>query len=101
MTTEAEAGKLIRIEDGEYSDYEVIGFFLVLKTFEPQAELRKFILANPEMRETYRFNKDKFLAFLLEKGLLLEIEHGILFMGSDSATGVNFCPCTPEDQDDE
>lgn len=91
-TTIAKAGQLISIDNGTYSDYEVIGFFVVLKDFYPMAEVSEFVLQNTEKISTNGFRPDEFLPFLLSKGLLLEIEHANLYLGDWHAESVSFTP---------
>lgn len=76
----AKAGKLLCVDSGEYSDYSVRGFFVVLRDFDPHAELAAHLDANPAQREAYHFEEDSFLAALLAKGLLLEVEYGTLHL---------------------
>lgn len=76
----AKAGKLLCVDSGAYSDYSVRGFFVVLRDFDPHAELAAHLDANPAQRESYRFEEDSFLAALLAKGLLLEVEYGTLYL---------------------
>ena len=77
----AKAGTLISVEAGCYSDYGVIGFFVVLKNFVPFAELYDYLSTRTEQNQTYSFRETEFLAFLLAKGLLLEINYGKLHLG--------------------
>lgn len=77
----AKAGKLLCVDKGEYSDYEVIGFFVVLRDFDPLAELGKFLKKHPKQSANYEFETSMFLASLLRDGLLLEVEFGNLFLG--------------------
>lgn len=78
----AKAGKLLLVDSGSYSDYSVMGFFVTLKDFCPQKELTEYLAKVPD---TY-FVEDKFLAHLIAKGLLLEIEHGYLHLGGYGST---------------
>lgn len=78
----AKAGKLLSIENGEYSDYQVIGFFVVLRDFDPMAELAEHLAADAEQAKPNSFEDEKFLAALLAKGLLLELEYGTLHTGT-------------------
>lgn len=78
----ARAGQLLVIDHGEYSDYSVIGFFVVLRNFEPSIEVGAYLDANSGERKPYSFSHEKFLAFLLSKGLLLEIPCGNIYLGS-------------------
>lgn len=78
----AKAGKLLMADTGEYSDYMVIAFFVVLKDFDPMQELEEYRIANPDQAEDYGFKENAFLAWLTAKGYLLEVEYGNLFLGS-------------------
>ena len=80
----AKAGKLLCIDRGAYSDYQVTGFFVVLHDFDTAKELEEFLITHPEQREEYSFEANQFLAALLAKGLLLEIEYGVLYLGAYS-----------------
>jgi hypothetical protein len=83
--TTAKAGKLLCMDRGEYSEYQVTGFFVVLRDFNPRAELDEYLAANPEQRESYSFEQDGYLAALMAKGLLLEVEYGTLYLGAYSS----------------
>lgn len=78
--SEAKAGTLLSVEQGSYSDYQVTGFFVVLKTFDPVFELKEYLVAHPEQLESYHFQESEFLAALLAKGFLLEINYGRMHM---------------------
>lgn len=91
MTT-AKPGSLLCIDDGSYSGYGVTGFFVALQEFSPDAMLAEFLRANPAQREPYRFKASAFLAFLLSRGLLLEIQYGDLYMGDGHSADVRFTP---------
>jgi len=91
----AKAGTLLCIDRGEYSDYEVTGFFVVLREFTPFIELDEYLYAHPKEKEGYNFERDRFLAALLAKGLLLEVEYGILYLGDcRQANECSFKPAT-------
>lgn len=77
----AKAGKLLCVDSGERSDYAVTGFFLALRDFDPMAELIEYRAAH-HLAHDDNFEKDEFLATILAKGLLIEIEYGTLFLGS-------------------
>lgn len=87
MKSIAKAGKLLCVDRGQYSDYGVTGFFLVLRDFDPRAELNEFLNAHPKQRENCCFEQDEFLAAILAKGLLLEVEYGTLYLGAYSDVG--------------
>lgn len=81
--TIATAGQLICIDEGEYSDYSVIGFFVVLQDFDPFEQLKIFAPCPEDVAPINQTcNVHKFLAHLLKQGCLLEIEYTTLYLGS-------------------
>lgn len=76
----AKAGNLLCVSKGAYSNYSVVGFFVVLKDFCPADELAKHLNNNLYQRDNYCFEEDSFLSSMLAKGLLLEIEHGTMHL---------------------
>lgn len=80
----AKTGQLVCIDCGEYSDYSVLGIFVVLKDFDPLHVLEEFLTSRPEQRKPYCFEQFEFLATLLEKKLLRELEYGTLYLGNYS-----------------
>lgn len=93
IETVVNAGRLVMFDSGEYSDYSVTGFFVVLKEFNPVEELEIFLTQNPNQRERYGFEKSAFIAFVIAKGLLLEIEYSEIYLGAyDSSDSFRFRP---------
>lgn len=83
----AKAGRLLCVDSGAYSDYSVTGFFVVLRDFDPLAELQEFEAKPKAEEDEWRgFNEHAFLASLLAKGLLLEVEYGTLYLGQYSSS---------------
>jgi len=81
----AKAGTLLSYETGTYSSHVVVGFFVVLRDFEPALELESYLNENPDQKpNSLLFSSDKHLAFLIGKGLLLEIEYGRIWFEYDS-----------------
>jgi len=80
----AKRGSLMKITAGQYSDHYTLGFFVVLRNFDPMAEIAEYLGANPKQAEDCSFAESEFLRSLIAKGLLLEIEHGELFLGAYS-----------------
>lgn len=81
----AKAGKLLCVDSGVHSGYISHGFFVVLRDFDPHAELAAHLDANPAQREAYHFEEESFLAALLARGLLLELEYGTMYLTSYSS----------------
>lgn len=77
---EAKAGTLLIVDEGCYSDYNVVGFFVVLRDFKPYEELEKWLASHPDQRDDYNYHADEFFASLLAQGLLLEIDYGELHL---------------------
>ena len=95
----AKAGSLLCVDQGEYSDYTVMGFFVVLRDFSPKAALEEHLATNPEQRENYRFSADAFLADLLRQGLLLEVSYATLHLGGyGHFAEVSLTPWAPENE---
>jgi hypothetical protein len=89
----AKAGQLLCVDSGSYSDYKVLGFFLVLRDFDPVGELQSYLDANPKQSKEYCFKKDSFFATLLAKGLLMEVQYGTLYLtGYCSSNEFRFKP---------
>ena len=72
-TAIAKAGRLVLVDTGSYSDYHVIGIFRVLKDFNPKEEVDKFLVKKS-------FDEDEFVAYLLARGLLEEMDHDGLYL---------------------
>ena len=81
------AGQLVVITEGCYSDYGITGFFVALQTFKPMGLFAEYMAAHPEQAKDYQFSAEQFLAYLLSKGLLLEIQYANLHMGDYSKAG--------------
>jgi hypothetical protein len=91
--TNAKQGSLLTITAGEYSDHYTLGFFVILKDFDPIAELTEYLSLNPKQAEEYEFEESEFLQTLIVKGLLLEIEHSEFYLGAYSCIeNVRFTP---------
>ena len=74
------ADTLLKIDQGVYSDYYVVGFFRVIKDFNWKEELDSFVPIKD--RKNVYINMDKFLNQLLSKGYLLELPHNTLHLGN-------------------
>lgn len=89
--TPVKPGKLLMIDEGSYSNHTTVGFFVVLREFVPSAILQQY-LGTPAHTSSRRdqdardptYNIDRFLAFMLSQGLLLEIEYGNLYLADNS-----------------
>jgi hypothetical protein len=68
-------GELLIISQGSYSDYCVLGFFVVTSAFDPEEESRKF-------KSDSEYDQDNFLAYLLGCGYLLEMQYSTLYLGA-------------------
>lgn len=72
-------GSLLSMEEGEYSDYQVKGFFVVLSDFSPHELMEEYRAQSED--SSYR-DHDGFAAYLIRRGLLLEIQYGVLHIGN-------------------
>ena len=75
------AGSLISIECGEYSDYSVLGFFVVLNEFFPVEQVEAYLEKYPSQNGDYHFSNDKFLYYLISNSFLFEVRHGVFYLG--------------------
>lgn len=84
--TVAKAGRLLCVDHGEYSDYSVRVFFVVLRDFDPRERLETYLTEHSEQQERYNFEDDAFLAWLISQGLLLELEYSTMYTGAYSSS---------------
>lgn len=77
------AGTLLAVSDGSYSSYQIKGFFVVLTDFQHEELLQEFCPVDtvPDNPTRVHFEPTAFLAFLLRKGLLLEVNYNELWCG--------------------
>lgn len=93
--TSVVAGALICIEQGEYSDYRVDGFFVALAAFSPAEELRLFLEAHPG-QQGYEFKPGQFVGYLIQRGLLMAINYDTIHLCDyGSASEFEFIPFEP------
>ena len=74
------ADTLLKIDQGVYSDYYVVGFFRVIKDFNWKKELDSFVPIKD--RKNVYINMDKFLNQLISKDYLLELPYNTLHLGN-------------------
>ena len=79
----ARPGELIRVEQGEYSDYGVLGFFVVLREFDPQV-LYDEVRASNEYGDV--------LPRYIAAGYLLEVDHSTMHLGRNGLDGLKWSP---------
>lgn len=82
----AKAGRLLMVDEGQASNYEVKGVFVILMDFFPYRELKEYLELNKKQSEEYHFEEDQFLNYLISKGYLLEIDYDNLYLGAYSMT---------------
>ena len=90
-TTTLQAGSLLQVDTGAYSDYSVMGFFVVLTGFDPLAKRDEWIAQHPSRKKAYAFRENSFLVWLMSQGLLLEITCSVLHL-SDCADRIEVFP---------
>jgi hypothetical protein len=99
MDNIAKEGSLLCVDSREYSSYGVTGFFVVLRDFDPMAELATYLAEHADQAIEYRFRQAEFLATLLGKGFLLEIVYGSLYLGDyENHAEISFTPTQSEDK---
>ena len=80
-TAIAKAGRLVLVDTGSYSDYHVLGIFRVLKDFNPKEEVDKFLAEQLKKSfDIFTDHEDEFVAYLLARGLLEEMDHDGLYL---------------------
>lgn len=79
MKTIIEEGVILKVDEGEYDGYYVIGFYKVIKSFDWKQELTLF--KNQEDYDDY-FSGEDFTFFLRENGYLERIKYNTLYLGS-------------------
>ena len=67
-------------DSGIYEDYDLDGLFMVLRDFDPAAELEGYLALRPTQRERYEFQNKEYLTFLQEKRLLSEFKYSRLHL---------------------
>lgn len=89
----AKAGTILLADEGEYSDYGVVGLFRVLSDFSPMGELADYLADHPEQQERYNFERGGFVSHLLRKLLIEDIPYGEFYLGAySSAEDARFRP---------
>lgn len=81
MSDICKAGTLLMVDSGEYSDYGVTGFFVVLKDFNPMKELEEYKSSN-KIDDYFYDNTDKYFGSLVSKGYLVDINYANLYLGA-------------------
>jgi hypothetical protein len=98
--TKAYAGEIICVDEGEYDDYQVMGFFVVTKEFDIKQQLIEYLKTRPGQRELGGFRGDGFLRHLLSLGVLAGINYKTLHLGSyGNSHRVQFSQESSEDLD--
>ena len=86
-----EQGRLVMIDSGAYSDQIIMGFFVILESFDLKKKLEEYLVIHPKERMEYAFQPDQFLATLLAQGLLLEITYDNIYLsGYGEVSEVSF-----------
>lgn len=71
------AGTLVSYEAGAYSDYSILGFFLVLRDIVPHDELDRYRAQAEDQQNEYAF-----LSWLVAQGYLLQIPYTTIYAGA-------------------
>src|ERR1700733_6720302 len=101
----AKLGTMLLISQGEYSSYQRMGWFMVVQTFSPQAEVAEYMAATGKSANEYAsFDPEKFIPQLLKKGLIVEVNEFFdeWFMGDyGKANTVSYMERSPVTVSDE
>jgi hypothetical protein len=74
--------QLVAFEEGEYSDYGVIGFFRVLKDFSLKEEIEKYLKQFPEEAEDYCAELSKLVGWLSAEGFIEDVAYQSIWLGA-------------------
>jgi len=80
MSDICKAGTLLMVDGGEYSEYGVTGFFVVLKDFDPMKELDKYKESIKNRSHPYS-DTDIYFGSLISEGYLVDINYANLYLG--------------------
>lgn len=95
----ARAGTILLADEGEYSDYGVVGLFRVLADFDPMGELASYLADRPEQVARYHFERTEFVAYLQRKALIEDMPYGEFYLGSySSSDDARFRPAGDKDE---
>lgn len=79
------AGSLIKFEEGAYSGYDVIGFFVALEDIDPNLLADEYLSVpriNVGVENRTHHSGSGFIGFLINKGLLMELTHHTAYLGA-------------------
>lgn len=82
MSDIAKAGTLMKVTQGCWSDYHVIGLFEVQRDFSPSDELERYLDANPDSRGEFTFDYLSYVKKLTNDGLIMPLEHATMHVGN-------------------
>jgi len=78
-------GELMIVTSGAYSDYSLISVCRALQAFDLRAALLDYLGEHPEIVEEYRWSDDRFMAYLIMRGLVADEPYISLFLGEYSS----------------
>lgn len=73
---------VLAMETGEYSDYSVLGFFEAVVDVDEQKVVDEYLSQHPQQKQMFHFDHYQFVAWLVEKGYLRDIDYARWFIGS-------------------
>lgn len=77
-----EAGEILMITNGEYSDFGHIGLFRVVVDFDAKLALQKYLDQHPEEQNDYSGSEYSFAAWLLRQGLVEDVDYKTWHVGA-------------------
>jgi hypothetical protein len=75
-------GRLLRIHCGAYSDQQELGFFVVLREFDPREKARAAVAERKRMALRY-LRPEHFVARLIDDGFLLELLPDTIYLAGE------------------
>lgn len=111
---EVKTGRMLLLSHGAYSSYERIGWFVAVQDFDPDEQLRLYLDEHEKEKEHHGFSHTRFMAWVIRKGLLVEIEEffdewhmgdyrrasEVFFMPRDAEQADPVAPAAPVKMDD-
>ena len=75
-------GTTLMFSEGVYDDYTGLGIYKVIAPFVPKYVLNTYLENNPNETEKHCFQTWKFIAYMVDKGLIEEVDHKEIHLGS-------------------
>ena len=85
MRAKVQAGQVILLSDGRYSDYSVSGILRAIVDVDMNEMLRKWLMENPDKADLPYFDVAEYVSYLFKCGAFEPIEYEEYGMGDYGA----------------